>query len=380
MQRCCACARDRPTQRSSQPKLHSLTYSLCASCPQGSIDAGDRPDPCGTPCFSSILSASWAIISTITTVGYGDSYPASTFGRVVATCASIVGIIIVALPIATFQHNFMRVHTAREVCTRMLKDVTGHLSTPINAKMLRLWLDIQIAEGDLLPVEADVDAGRRTFNGEDVTSESWASAGRVSNAALASLAAPALIEQYDLDGKGHLDEDEALLMLADIDEFHGPYDTVKLNACVHEMAHTLQESVARTLSVLEKTMIGQEHSRKMTREHSSLVLDQPTGHAEGSRCSFACFTSLLASIVKRSETDPATELSAEKRRVRAFQSSTQAPSAANEARQGTGHSHEPGCAEHEGDFDEANALWRMSDSVDVLLPGKTWSGAVSFNN
>ena len=39
----------------------------------------------------------WACVS-LTTVGYGDLYPVSTFGRVVAMISSMVGIAIIALP------------------------------------------------------------------------------------------------------------------------------------------------------------------------------------------------------------------------------------------------------------------------------------------
>ena len=39
----------------------------------------------------------WATVS-LTTVGYGDIYPVSTVGRVVAMISSVFGIAIVALP------------------------------------------------------------------------------------------------------------------------------------------------------------------------------------------------------------------------------------------------------------------------------------------
>ena len=39
----------------------------------------------------------WACVS-LTTVGYGDLYPVSTLGRVIAMLSSLVGIAIIALP------------------------------------------------------------------------------------------------------------------------------------------------------------------------------------------------------------------------------------------------------------------------------------------
>eukprot|EP00937_MAST-01D_sp_MAST-1D-sp2_P000441 g441.t1 len=66
--------------------------------------AGDSANP-----FVSIPSAFWWCIVTMTTVGYGDHYPVTVLGKVVASLTMIVGIIILALPITVIGTNFQTV-------------------------------------------------------------------------------------------------------------------------------------------------------------------------------------------------------------------------------------------------------------------------------
>ena len=48
----------------------------------------------------------WATVS-LTTVGYGDIYPSSTAGRIVAMVSSVFGIAIVALPSSIITAGYM---------------------------------------------------------------------------------------------------------------------------------------------------------------------------------------------------------------------------------------------------------------------------------
>ncbi|GMH52167.1 hypothetical protein TL16_g01173 [Triparma laevis f. inornata] len=54
--------------------------------------------------FNSIPTAFWWFIVTATTVGYGDMYPTSTGGRLVAVLAMLMSLIVVAFPISVFTH------------------------------------------------------------------------------------------------------------------------------------------------------------------------------------------------------------------------------------------------------------------------------------
>jgi hypothetical protein len=56
--------------------------------------------------FRSIIHSFWWVVVTITTVGYGDVYPTSRFGKVIATAAILCGVILLAMPIGVIGTNF----------------------------------------------------------------------------------------------------------------------------------------------------------------------------------------------------------------------------------------------------------------------------------
>ncbi len=68
--------------------------------------------------FGSITRALWWAVVTLTTVGYGDVYPTTVLGRVVAGIVAVTGIGIVALPTAilasSFAEEFRERYEARE--------------------------------------------------------------------------------------------------------------------------------------------------------------------------------------------------------------------------------------------------------------------------
>lgn len=55
----------------------------------------------------------WAVIS-LTTVGYGDIYPVSTAGRVIAMISAVVGIVVIALPSGILTAGYIRVIEERK--------------------------------------------------------------------------------------------------------------------------------------------------------------------------------------------------------------------------------------------------------------------------
>lgn len=57
--------------------------------------------------FSNILSCFWWAIATLTTVGYGDIYPITPFGKVVSGFIAVLGIGLVALPTGIIGSGFM---------------------------------------------------------------------------------------------------------------------------------------------------------------------------------------------------------------------------------------------------------------------------------
>jgi voltage-gated potassium channel len=57
--------------------------------------------------FSSIPAAMWWAVATLTTVGYGDVYPVTALGRLLASIVAVLGIGFVALPTAIVGSGFV---------------------------------------------------------------------------------------------------------------------------------------------------------------------------------------------------------------------------------------------------------------------------------
>jgi voltage-gated potassium channel len=57
--------------------------------------------------FSSMSTTLWWSVTTFTTVGYGDMYPVTTFGKFITTIISILGIAFYAIPGAIFTASLL---------------------------------------------------------------------------------------------------------------------------------------------------------------------------------------------------------------------------------------------------------------------------------
>jgi len=58
--------------------------------------------------FNSIPAAMWWCIVTVMMVGYGDMYPVTVMGKLIAAVCIVIGILIMALPISVIGTNFSR--------------------------------------------------------------------------------------------------------------------------------------------------------------------------------------------------------------------------------------------------------------------------------
>jgi len=65
--------------------------------------------------FQSIPHVLWFILVTMTTVGYGDNYPRTPLGKLVAGFTMICGVFTLALPITILASNFAMEYTKRDV-------------------------------------------------------------------------------------------------------------------------------------------------------------------------------------------------------------------------------------------------------------------------
>lgn len=73
--------------------------------------------------YDSIFSTAWWCVVTMTTVGYGDSYPHSTLGKIFAIFTMLSGILILALPITVIGSNFNIEYEKSEAEARMKRQL-----------------------------------------------------------------------------------------------------------------------------------------------------------------------------------------------------------------------------------------------------------------
>jgi len=76
--------------------------------------------------FTSVPAAMWWGIATITTVGYGDIYPVTSLGKVLASCIAVIGIAVIALPtsilVAGFLEETKRANAPARTCPHCGKE------------------------------------------------------------------------------------------------------------------------------------------------------------------------------------------------------------------------------------------------------------------
>lgn len=66
--------------------------------------------------FSSIPAAMWWSVATLTTVGYGDVFPVTNFGKLIGAFIAILGVGMVALPTGILGSGFLEEMEAEKAC------------------------------------------------------------------------------------------------------------------------------------------------------------------------------------------------------------------------------------------------------------------------
>ena len=215
----------------------------------------DRQGRCGDACFSSILSACWGVVSAVTTVGYGDSFPGTIVGKVLIACGSFAGIIVLALPVAVFESNFNKIYIARDRCHNMVNELTAHQDAQIDKEVVNRWFEMQIAFNTIQrQVPSEVIKGAE----ENMGDGSFKSPQFIDDA-IATLNAAAIVQVYDLEGRGYLLEEEALMMMADVDEYHAPNDTTLINSEMAQIMDLAKGSISSSLTELEKLHFSRDY-------------------------------------------------------------------------------------------------------------------------
>jgi hypothetical protein len=59
----------------------------------------------------------------MTTIGYGDMYPTSIWGKIFASGAALWGVMLVAIPVGIFGSNFSKIYSEEENKARIRKGV-----------------------------------------------------------------------------------------------------------------------------------------------------------------------------------------------------------------------------------------------------------------
>lgn len=80
--------------------------------------------------FGSIMRAMWWAVVTLTTVGYGDVYPETAWGRVAAGLVALAGVGIVALPTGILASSFAEEFRERHEREQAAKKARGVSSAP----------------------------------------------------------------------------------------------------------------------------------------------------------------------------------------------------------------------------------------------------------
>ena len=94
--------------------------------------------------FNSYINSIWCIVITMFTVGYGDFYPKSSFGRLVATLSIITGVLIVSLITVGFFQNLNLSSSENKVLILLerisLREEFNQISRNIIKKVTLEWV------------------------------------------------------------------------------------------------------------------------------------------------------------------------------------------------------------------------------------------------
>ena len=107
--------------------LATIFLTVIAGAVQATIDTGD---------FKTFWDGVWWAVVTVTTVGYGDVYPTSVGGRIVAIVLMLTGIGFLAVLTATVSSRFVKQERSEE--TTAITDALARIEADVAALKARL--------------------------------------------------------------------------------------------------------------------------------------------------------------------------------------------------------------------------------------------------
>merc|ERR1712129_322927 len=115
-----------------------------------------------------IPQAIWWVFTTITTVGYGDIYPTSLLGKVIAVITMHAGILGLALPITIIGTNFREIFVLRQ--TQKINEKMQAMQTQSKSNEQMMISDMQFAIESIVEqiaaLQSTMQTYQRTINGK----------------------------------------------------------------------------------------------------------------------------------------------------------------------------------------------------------------------